>query len=197
MSDIKIEHYRTSDMCTIPDSIGSYVITHTSDNIHAEKYVGSTKYLHSRICDHCDKNILYVDIYVIDNIDNARSLERILMNLIKPSSNKRILYLLDKDNTLMKEILENGEIKDYIFENTIRIGCRHLRYIIDNETEYNKHVKSTEEFKSLRTTLPVFPEELAAIKEKQLELINKRGKILTLTEVVSEVVRKGLPLLIE
>ncbi len=50
---------------------------------------------------------------------------------------------------------------------------------------------------SKQTTMPVFPEELAAIKEKQLELINKRGKILTLTEVVSEVVRKGLPLLTE
>jgi len=50
---------------------------------------------------------------------------------------------------------------------------------------------------SKQTTMPIFPEELSAIKEKQLELINKRGKMLTLTEVVSEVVRKGLPLLTE
>ena len=50
---------------------------------------------------------------------------------------------------------------------------------------------------SKQTTMPVFPEELAMIKEKQLELINKRKKVLTLTEVASEVIRKGLPLLVE
>lgn len=48
-----------------------------------------------------------------------------------------------------------------------------------------------------QTTIPVFVEELESLKQKQLELINKRNKVLTLTEVVSEVIRKGLPLVTE
>lgn len=42
--------------------------------------------------------------------------------------------------------------------------------------------------------VPVSAIELDLIKQKQLEIINKKGRVVTLTEVVNEIVRKGLPL---
>ncbi len=40
--------------------------------------------------------------------------------------------------------------------------------------------------------IPIHLEEFELVKQKQLELSTKRNKILTLTEVSNEIVRKGL-----
>lgn len=42
--------------------------------------------------------------------------------------------------------------------------------------------------------LPVSEREYEMVKQKQIELIGKRGKTLSLTEVVDEIVRKGIDL---
>lgn len=38
---------------------------------------------------------------------------------------------------------------------------------------------------------PLFIEELEMLKNRQVELIKKTGKLITLTEVTSEIVREG------
>lgn len=43
--------------------------------------------------------------------------------------------------------------------------------------------------------IPIHLEEFELVKQKQLELSTKRNKILTLTEVSNEIVRKGLQLM--
>lgn len=47
MTDVKIYHARVSNKWILPKCIGAYVITHTYDNIHAERYVGATTNLQS------------------------------------------------------------------------------------------------------------------------------------------------------
>lgn len=49
---------------------------------------------------------------------------------------------------------------------------------------------TAKEFKNL----PVSKQEYELVKQKQIELISKRGKTLSLTEVVDEIVRKGINL---
>ncbi len=59
MTEINILYSHITDVynSSIPKRIGAYVITHTFDNIHAEKYVGSTKNLFKRMHGHCNKEI--------------------------------------------------------------------------------------------------------------------------------------------
>lgn len=45
--------------------------------------------------------------------------------------------------------------------------------------------------------LPASAEEIEMVRNKQLELSNKRRRVLTLTETVNEIIRKGLPLVNE
>ena len=43
--------------------------------------------------------------------------------------------------------------------------------------------------------LPISPDEYQMVKHKQTELITKRGKMVSLTEIANELVQKGLDLL--
>ena len=49
---------------------------------------------------------------------------------------------------------------------------------------------TAKDYKNLR----VSNQEYQLVKHKQIELISKRGKTLSLTEVVDEIVRKGINL---
>jgi len=128
---MKIHHEHISNLCkdNVPKRIGAYVITHSHDNIYAEKYVGVTKNLYKRMCGHCNKEIICIDLFITDDIILAESLERILIELINPSTNKLIYPLSDKDKHIMEELLENIEIKKVILNNTIQIGYRFLKCI--------------------------------------------------------------------
>lgn len=42
--------------------------------------------------------------------------------------------------------------------------------------------------------IPVSADELKMVRDKQLEVTIKRGRVVTLTEISNEIVRKGLPL---
>jgi len=109
----------------------AYVITYTNDNVHAEKYVGSTKNLYIRIMRHINnykkfKRILCIDLYITDNIESSRCLERILIRIIKPSANIFIPYLYVDDREIMKELYYKIMDLDY---NIIKIGCRYLKCV--------------------------------------------------------------------
>lgn len=134
MSEIYIKYSQITDVhnSSIPKRIGAYVITHTFDNLHAERYVGSTKNLFIRMYGHYDKNIIYVELYITDDVELAESLERILMELIKPATNKLIPPLSEKDREIMNELLRNTDIKERTSNNIVKVGYRCLKYI-------NKH----------------------------------------------------------
>jgi len=139
MPDTKIHHARISNIYTLPERICAYVITHTPDNVHVEKYVGASNNLRNRMYTHY-KNIIHIDLYVVDNIHIAESLERILIELIKPATNKIIPLVYEWDKDLMKELLENDKMKSYIFSNnTYKIGYRYLKYIICDKIEHNRY----------------------------------------------------------
>lgn len=143
MTEIEIYYTRISDLYvkSLPKRIGAYVITHTPDNIHAEKYVGSTKNLYNRMYEHFNKEIICIDLYITDDIDLAESLERILMELIRPATNSVISPLSDKDNEIMKELLEDTNIKEQLSNNIIKIGYRYLKYINHNKRYLIKRTK--------------------------------------------------------
>jgi len=142
MSDINILYSHISDLCnqSIPKRIGAYVITHTFDNIYAEKYVGSTKNLYNRIHGHCNKEMIYIDIFITDDILVAQSLERILMELIEPATNSIIYPLSDRDIELMNELLDTN-IKEHTSNNIVKIGYRYLKYIDHNKRYLSKRTK--------------------------------------------------------
>ncbi len=98
-SNLSIHHSRVTNdnISSILCSAGAYVITHTPDNIHAERYVGSSKNLYQRRRGYCNNGIIYTDVYVTNDIDLAESLERVLMEIIKPAMNIHILPLSEKD----------------------------------------------------------------------------------------------------
>ena len=134
---LNIKHERLYDIHLINQKICAYIITHIHDNI-AKKYVGSTENLSNRIYyGHHDKKLIYIDIFETDNIHFARSLEKILMNLIKPASNKKYQSLSDKEIDLNNDLLKNVLIKEHILENTIKVGYRYLKYINNNEKNNN------------------------------------------------------------
>ncbi len=147
MKTFEIYHERITDLCTqsIPKRIGAYVIVHTKDNIHAEKYVGSTTNLCNRRHGHYNKGIIYIDLYMTDYIEFAQSLERVLMKLIEPTTNKIIPSLYDEDNELMNEVLENDKLKELILDNTIKIRCRYLKCNIRIENDRNPKVTIIED----------------------------------------------------
>ncbi len=148
MSEINILYSHITDVynSSIPKRIGTYVITHTIDNIHAEKYVGATKNLFNRMCGHYNKEIIYIDLFITDDIELAESLERILIELIEPATNKIIPPLSNKDKEIMNELLRNTDIKKYTSNNIVKIGCRYLKCVNKNESillKYNDQINKT------------------------------------------------------
>ena len=189
MSELKICHKHISnDLCnqpilndvyvineqSIPKRIGVYVITHTHDNIHAERYVGVTKNLYRRICHHSNKEIIYIDLYITDDIDLAESLERILMELIKPATNRRFTPLSDKDKEIMKELLCDDILRNYISDNKIKIGCRYLKYIVNGE-DYNNWIDKKDFIKQRKIN-----KEEDYIRPRKIGLINCETPYITL-----------------
>ena len=137
MSPIKIYYARMEKIKSLPDRIGTYIITHTYDNIHAKKYVGATANLHNRICGHNDKNIIHVEIYVTDSIHLARLLEKILIYLIRPVTNSTITSLSYKNEKLMNKLLIEHKIKEYTLNNISKIGSRYLKVIKKKNDTFN------------------------------------------------------------
>jgi len=129
------------DLCkhsinSIPERTGVYVITHTFDNIPVEKYVGSSINLYKRIHKHYDKNIIYIDLYVTNDICLAQSLERILIELLNPATNMILPRLSEIDKELLYELDKDDEIRKHILQNVVKIGYRNLRCINGDEKEY-------------------------------------------------------------
>jgi len=200
MFELKIYHARVSNIYTLPKRIGAYVITHSYDNIHAEKYVGATKNIFTRMTDHClNKNILYIDLYVTDNIVLAESLERILIDLINPLTNVRIPSLSDRDEELMKKLSLDNKLKNYISENVVKIGCRYLNYVINNKAEYKNYKKEYKNYKKggkiKGTTVYLDQEAHSLIIEKQLEIFNETKKRIPIQKLVSDSIKKGIYLI--
>ncbi len=162
---MKIHYEHISNLCTynIPKRIGAYVITHTYNNITAEKYVGSTKNLYKRMCGHCNKEIICIDLFITDDIILAESLERILIDLIEPATNIQTLSLSNNDKYVMKELLENVEIKKFISNNMIKVGSRFLKYVKSDK-------KRTKENK---TIIIISDDVHYKIVKKQTELLEK------------------------
>lgn len=205
MSDIKIQHLRMyNDIYEymIPERIGAYVITHTINNIHVEKYVGATKSLYLRMHsqDHHTKKIMYVDLYITDDIDLAESLERILINLIKPATNKIMQSLSDKDKETMKELLEDNTIKEHVSEKIMKNGCRYLKYINGNEKSLKKISTNTKIRKDKSLLLKVRQARKSGdsiiialtdfAQEKEYYNIKKEGNNITLTNINMETIEK-------
>lgn len=201
MSDIKIQHSRIYSNIyeyMIPKKIGAYVITHTFDNVNVKKYAGSTKNLHYRMHsqDHNTKKVIYVDLYMTNDIDLAESVERILINLIKPASNKLLPSLSDKDKEIMKELLEDNLIKEHLSEKIMKIGCRYLKYINGDENSLKKIITTPK----IRKNKSLFPKARRTRKsgdsivialtdfaeEKELYIIKKEGNVITLTNLKIE-----------
>lgn len=143
MEEFDIEYIHIENICTqsIPNKTGVYIINHSYDNIHAEKYVGSSKNICKRISDHNDKKIISIDLFITNDINLAKKLEKLLIELIKPLTNKSMPYIIP-DKNLMNKLLENDEIYEIIEKlsnDSIKIGYRFLTY--NNDT--NKSMKNT------------------------------------------------------
>lgn len=135
LSKFKYIHLNYPLLKNIPCWICTYIITHTPDNIHAEKYVGSTDNMRRRLAEHNTKNIISVDLYTTYSTEMTQSLERLLIKLIKPASNI-ITYPLDfRDQSIGWELdrEENHDLKLSMFNNTVKIGYRYLKYINKDE----------------------------------------------------------------
>ncbi len=187
MTGIEIYYTRIINLRTesIPKRIGAYIMTHTPDNVHAEKYIGSTRNLYNRMHSHNDKKVIYIDIYITDNIELAHSLERILMELIRPATNIKISPLSDNDKVTMKELLEDTNIKDHTLDNIIKIGFRHLKYIIKNDIEYTNNNENT---KSIHLT----EETHNLLIEKQKEIHNKTNINISLSKLANIILYNNL-----
>lgn len=164
MNNLKICHLK-ADLSNhiVSNSCGTYIITHIVDN-HVEKYVGSTKDIRNRfnLYDHRNKNILYVDILITENLELMNSLERVLVHTLKPATNTVKYELTNKDKELMEELLEN-EIYERLNEKEFRIGYRYLKYvttlnkestpkIIDEKKDLIKKIQKTKTYQ--RVPLP-------------------------------------------
>ena len=189
MSNLKIYYEHISNFCTqtIPKRIGAYVITHTFDNIHAEKYVGSTKNLYNRICGHYDKVTIYIDLYITDDIYLAECLERVLMELINPATNKRISSLSDNDKELMNELLEDTDIKEHLSNNIIKIGCRYLK-CVNRKIILGEHRTLSKKWKILR----INDETHKTITNKIEELETQYGVHVTIESLVGSILMEGI-----
>lgn len=188
MSVLKIYHARISNIYTLPKRIGAYVITHTYDNVHAEKYVGATKNIYGRMTTHYShKNIIYIDIYVTDDISLAESLERILIDLINPLTNIQIPSLSNRDKEIMEELILDDKLKNYISENVVKVGYRYLNYIINDKAEYENYKRE----KSRKgTTVYLNQEAYNLIVNKQTKIFNETNKRISIQDLVSQCVKK-------
>ncbi len=190
MSNIDIIYEHITDLYTqsIPKRIGSYVITHTYNNINVERYVGSTTNLYNRLNTHLsNKNIIYIDMYVTDNLELALSLEKILMELIKPATNIRVTSLSDEDKEIMNNLLNNAKLKDYISSNEIKIGYRYLKYV----NGINNGIINPN--KRYKCNIPDKVYDL--IIRKQSELFKIEGNKRTVSEIAEKSLMKGLDLI--
>lgn len=164
---MELYYERISNMCTrsLPKVTCAYVISHMIDESHIEKYVGSTKNIYNRMHGHCNKNIIYIDLYITNDIEFAESLERVLIKLIFPSTNKLTYSLSDGEVELMNKLLDNDELKKCILDDTVKIKEKYLKCVIG--IEKIKHEKI--EYK----TLSIDKKMYALVIEKQQELIKK------------------------
>lgn len=189
MSEINIIHHYINDFpedySRIPKRTGVYIITHSYDNIHSEKYVGLSKNLYNRMSGHLDKNILCVDLYITDSEELSKRLECVLLNLIIPASNIIIPPLQDKDKYLMIEVLENIEFKNLILNNISKIGCRYLKYV----SGCNKRLKHVPKMK----TLKISDELHKIITDKIEEVRNRYGLSFTIESIVDFSLRNEIP----
>ena len=192
MSEFKIHHERVYDEHLTPERTGAYVITHSHDKMHVEKYVGATKNIRKRMFWHSgNKNIIYVDVYLTNNLDIAQRLERILMKLIEPATNLVHLSLSDKDTEIMNELLKDDVIKECILENTIKVGCRYLSYVIADKLLHENH-----KHKPRPTTVLLDTEAYSLIYRKRYEIFKMKGNSIPIQKLVSESVKKGIDLII-
>lgn len=192
MTNINILHsqiYYDDCSCLIPKTAGAYVITHTVDYIHAGRYIGSTKNLSNRITNHCNRDILYIDLYITNDIILAKSLEMILIKLMKPASNKIILPLSKDDKELMNGLLKDTNIKDYMSNNIVKIGYRYLKYIsISRKESIDRSVCSK--------TIHISDAVYSKLNEIKLEL-KKIGVELTLHQIIDISYKCGIENVIE
>jgi len=188
MSEFKIHHERVYDKYSISKRTGSYVITHAHDNIHVEKYVGAAKNMYDRMLWHSrNKNVIYIDIYVTNDIELAQSLERVLMKLIKPATNLTSLPLSDKDKEIMNELLCNDKQKNIISENIIKKGCRYLSYVINDKVLHEKH-----KHEPRPTVVLLDNETYGLIIRKRYEIFKMTGNNIPIQKLVSDSIKKGI-----
>ena len=189
MYNLKLYHVRVSDRCAnlIPERIGTYVMTHTYDNVHAKKYVGSTSNLCRRMYGHWDRKIIYIDLYITDDIDLAHSLERILIELIRPATNIKISPLSNEDKEIMNELLKDVKIREYMLDNIVKIKCRYLKLIKENKRIIKTIIGKRKFTKSLLVDDYIH----LKIVEKQSELI-KKGIKTTMSDITARAIIDGL-----
>jgi len=185
---ILYDHVHKKYLKSIPERTGAYVICHTYDNICVEKYVGSTINLHKRIYGHFDKNILYVDLYITDDIKLAESLERVLMKLIKPATNLKFLHLSDKDKDLIDDLLNDDISLNYILNKDIKIGYRYLKYIIRNN---ESNIKNKTPVKDKSKSIHLKDDMYLQLNEIKFDL-KKIGIEKTLYEIHGIALRNGI-----
>lgn len=178
----KIQYIRIYDIHMLPNKIGAYVITHTYDNINAEKYVGSTENFCNRVNSHYKKRVIYIDLFVTNDIHLAKSLEKVLIKLIRPFTNIKTPSLSDEDKELMKELLENTEIQKYILEKHVKTGYRYLNYNI------GENIKE----KGKGTTVYLGNESYKLIMNKRFEIFKSNGKNIPIQDLVSQYIKKGM-----
>ncbi len=188
MTEAIIEYLHIPDVYNhlIPEEIGAYVITHTWDNVYAQKYIGSSNNLHRRIGEHWNKNIIFVDLYITDDLDLARSLERILTELIIPITNISVQSLYKEDKEIMNALLKSSNILQYTSNNIVKIGCRYLKCIIGYKREQRMCENKIK-------TINVNGDIHKLIKDKIKEIKNQYGLDVTIESIVDSILRNGIP----
>ncbi len=188
MTEAIIEYLHIPDVYNhlIPEEIGAYVITHTWDNVYAQKYIGSSNNLHRRIGEHWNKNIIFADLYITDDLYMARSLERILTELIIPITNISVQSLYKEDKEIMNALLKNSNILQYTTNNVVKIGCRYLKCIIGCKREPRM---CENKIKTLRIKDDVHELIISKIDE----LKEQYGLDVTIESIVDSILRNGVP----
>ncbi|MDD3474300.1 MAG: GIY-YIG nuclease family protein [Candidatus Dojkabacteria bacterium] len=183
-SNIKIYHSRLNlNEYILPERCGAYIITHTTDN-HVEKYVGSTENLKKRMIGHYNKDIMYIDILITDDVQLAYSLEKILIHTLRPITNSKTYKLNDNDEEIADKLIKEGLIEQ-LDDKEFKIGYRYLKYIITKE-KMHKETDST-------TTIILDDDVHILVDKKRIEF-KEKGIKATLKEITTEAIIKGLPL---
>ncbi len=86
-------------------------------------------------------------------------------------------------------LLEDTNIKKYTSNNTIKIGCRYLKYVNGDKSMYD----IIKEKKGI--TILIDSDVHKIIKNKQNEIFNKIDKTIPIQDVASEAIRKGINLI--